>query len=76
MVDGPRAIRRQVGYDIAERLPAAQNDVAAVDSCSNLVNAVLDVRGAVGHGARPKAFAVAERVRQVEQMFRVSLEFF
>ncbi|PLX39469.1 MAG: Trk system potassium transporter TrkA [Hyphomicrobiales bacterium] len=46
----------QVGYGIAEKLSAEQNDVTVIDSSPDLINAVrenLDVRGFVGHGAHP-----------------------
>ncbi len=46
----------QVGYGIAERLAAEQNDVAVIDSSPELIANIqdkLDVRGYVGHGAHP-----------------------
>ena len=46
----------QVGYGIAERLAAEQNDVSVIDSSPQLIDAIgdqLDVRGFVGHGAHP-----------------------
>ncbi|MFN7167655.1 MAG: Trk system potassium transporter TrkA [Pannonibacter sp.] len=52
----------QVGYGIAERLAAEQNDVSVIDSSPKLVNAIsdqLDVRGFVGNGAHPDVLAQA-----------------
>jgi trk system potassium uptake protein TrkA len=46
----------QVGYGIAEHLAAEGNDVAVIDTESDLVQQIsdnLDVRGFVGHGAHP-----------------------
>lgn len=47
----------QVGYGIAERLAAENNDVAVIDNSPDLVqrvNDTLDVRGYLGHGAHPE----------------------
>lgn len=52
----------QVGYGIAERLAAEQNDVSVIDSSPHLINVIgdqLDVRGFVGHGAHPEVLAQA-----------------
>lgn len=52
----------QVGYGIAERLAAEENDVSVIDSSPRLVQAIgdqLDVRGFVGHGAHPDTLAQA-----------------
>ena len=52
----------QVGYGIAEKLAAEQNDVSVIDSSPRLINAIrdtLDVRGFVGHGAHPDVLAQA-----------------
>jgi trk system potassium uptake protein len=52
----------QVGYGIAERLAAEDNDISAIDTSPELVQAVrdtLDVRGFVGHGAHPDVLAAA-----------------
>ncbi|MCP4072212.1 MAG: Trk system potassium transporter TrkA [Hyphomicrobiales bacterium] len=52
----------QVGYGIAERLAAEQNDVSVIDSSPGLVSNIqdrLDVRGYVGHGAHPDVLARA-----------------
>ncbi|MGH1353332.1 MAG: Trk system potassium transporter TrkA [Methyloligellaceae bacterium] len=46
----------QVGFGIAERLAAENNDVSVIDSNPTLIQRisdVLDVRGFVGHGAHP-----------------------
>jgi len=46
----------QVGYGIAERLAAEQNDVSVIDVSPELIRNVrdnLDVRGFVGHGSHP-----------------------
>lgn len=46
----------QVGYGIAERLAAEQNDVSVIDTSAELIRSVrdnLDVRGFVGHGSHP-----------------------
>ncbi len=47
----------QVGYGIAERLAAENNDVTVVDNSPELVHRVndtLDVRGYLGHGSHPE----------------------
>ncbi|MCW5696569.1 MAG: Trk system potassium transporter TrkA [Bauldia sp.] len=52
----------QVGYGIAERLAAEQNDVSVIDTSPQLIQAIrnnLDVRGMVGHGAHPDVLAQA-----------------
>jgi len=52
----------QVGYGIAERLAAEENDVSVIDSSPHLIQAIgdqLDVRGFVGHGAHPDVLAQA-----------------
>lgn len=46
----------QVGFGIAERLAAEDNDVSIIDNTAELVQRVsdvLDVRGFVGHGSHP-----------------------
>jgi trk system potassium uptake protein TrkA len=46
----------QVGYGIAEKLAAEQNDVSVIDTSAELIRMVrdsLDVRGFVGHGSHP-----------------------
>ena len=52
----------QVGFGIAERLAAEDNDVSLIDSSASLIESitdVLDVRGFVGHGAHPDMLAQA-----------------
>jgi trk system potassium uptake protein len=52
----------QVGYGIAERLAAEENDVSVIDVSPKLVARVrdtLDVRGFVGNGASPEVLAQA-----------------
>ena len=46
----------QVGFGIAERLSAEDNDVTVIDTSARLVRAIsdtLDVQGIVGHGSYP-----------------------
>ncbi len=46
----------QVGYGIAEKLAAEQNDVSVIDTSAELIRMVrdnLDVHGFVGHGSHP-----------------------
>jgi trk system potassium uptake protein TrkA len=52
----------QVGFGIAERLAAEQNDVSIIDTSPRLIQAItdtLDVRGFVGHGSHPDVLARA-----------------
>lgn len=52
----------QVGYGIAERLAAEDNDVSVIDTSAKLIQRVrdtLDVRGFVGHGSHPDVLAAA-----------------
>ena len=52
----------QVGFGIAERLSAENNDVSVIDSEPELVQRVsdiLDVRGFIGHGSHPDVLAEA-----------------
>jgi len=52
----------QVGYGIAERLAAEENDVSVIDTSPKNVAAIrdtLDVRAFVGHGAQPDVLAQA-----------------
>ncbi|MEZ5841041.1 MAG: Trk system potassium transporter TrkA [Hyphomicrobiales bacterium] len=52
----------KVGYGIAERLAAEQNDVSVIDSSPHLIQVIrdtLDVQGFVGHGAHPDVLAQA-----------------
>lgn len=65
----------QVGYGIAERLAAEQNDVSVIDSQARLVNLVrdnLDVRGVVGHGSHPDVLAEAG-IDQADMLIAVTL---
>ncbi|MEX0852973.1 MAG: Trk system potassium transporter TrkA [Bauldia sp.] len=65
----------QVGYGIAERLAAEDNDVAVIDSAPQLVQAIrdsLDVRGFVGHGAHPEVLAAAG-IEQADMLIAVTL---
>lgn len=52
----------QVGYGIAERLSAENNDVSVIDTSAAHIQAVretLDVRGFVGYGSHPDILADA-----------------
>jgi len=52
----------QVGFGIAERLAAEENDVSVIDKSATLINRIrdtLDVRGFVGHGSHPDVLAAA-----------------
>ncbi|MFD1197139.1 Trk system potassium transporter TrkA [Brucella gallinifaecis] len=52
----------QVGYGIAERLAAEENDVSVIDTSARhieIVRDTLDVRGFVGHGSHPDVLAAA-----------------
>lgn len=52
----------QVGFGIAERLSAEQNDVSIIDTSEKLIQSVrdlLDVRGFVGHGSHPDVLEAA-----------------
>jgi trk system potassium uptake protein TrkA len=52
----------QVGFGIAERLAAEENEVSVIDTSPQLIQAIrdtLDVRGFVGHGAHPGVLAQA-----------------
>ena len=65
----------QVGYGIAERLAAEDNDVSVIDSQPQLVQAIrdtLDVRGLVGHGAHPEVLAQAG-IEQADMLIAVTL---
>ena len=65
----------QVGYGIAEKLAAEQNDVSVIDSSPRLINAIrdtLDVRGVVGHGAHPDVLAQAG-ADQADMLIAVTL---
>ncbi|WP_265518860.1 Trk system potassium transporter TrkA [Nitratireductor luteus] len=65
----------QVGYGIAERLAAEQNDVSVIDTSADLIRAVrdtLDVRGFVGHGSHPDMLAAAG-AQQADMIIAVTL---
>ena len=65
----------QVGYGIAERLAAEQNDVSVIDTSPQLIQALrdtLDVRGFVGHGAQPDALVQAG-IEQADMLIAVTL---
>lgn len=52
----------QVGFGIAEKLAAEENDVSVIDTSTRLVNIIrdtLDVRGVVGYGSHPDVLAQA-----------------
>ncbi|MEM1377445.1 MAG: Trk system potassium transporter TrkA [Pseudomonadota bacterium] len=52
----------QVGFGIAERLAAEDNDVSVIDTSQDLIQRVrdtLDVRGFIGHGSHPDVLAKA-----------------
>jgi len=65
----------QVGYGIAERLAAEQNDVSVIDTSPQLIHALrdtLDVRGFVGHGSHPDTLSQAG-IEQAEMLIAVTL---
>lgn len=65
----------QVGYGIAERLAAEQNDVSVIDTSPQLIQALrdtLDVRGFVGHGAHPEVLTQAG-IEQADMIIAVTL---
>jgi trk system potassium uptake protein TrkA len=65
----------QVGYGIAERLAAEQNDVSVIDTSTDLIRNVrdtLDVRGFVGHGSHPDVLAAAG-AQQADMIVAVTL---
>ncbi|TWG95585.1 trk system potassium uptake protein TrkA [Mesorhizobium sp. J18] len=65
----------QVGFGIAERLAAEQNDVSVIDTAPELIRSVrdtLDVRGFVGHGAHPDVLATAG-AQQADMIIAVTL---
>lgn len=65
----------QVGYGIAERLAAENNDVSVIDSSPELVQNIqdrLDVRGHVGHGSHPDVLARAG-AEQADMIIAVTL---
>jgi trk system potassium uptake protein TrkA len=65
----------QVGFGIAERLAAEENDVSVIDTSPQLIQAIrdsLDVRGLVGHGAHPDVLAEAG-IDQADMIIAVTL---
>ena len=65
----------QVGYGIAERLSAENNDVSVIDNSAELIQNIqdrLDVRGYVGHGSHPDVLARAG-ADQAEMIIAVTL---
>jgi trk system potassium uptake protein TrkA len=65
----------QVGYGIAERLSAEQNDVSVIDTSSELIRGIrdsLDVRGFVGHGSHPDVLEAAG-AQQADMLIAVTL---
>jgi len=65
----------QVGYGIAERLAAENNDVSVIDTSPELVQIIqdrLDVRGHVGHGSHPDVLARAG-AEQADMIIAVTL---
>ncbi len=65
----------QVGYGIAERLAAEENDVTVIDKSPELIQAIrdtLDVRGYVGHGSDPEILAAAD-AEQADMIIAVTL---
>lgn len=65
----------RVGYGIAERLAAEQNDVSVIDTSAELIRTMrdtLDVRGFVGHGAHPDIMAAAG-AEQADMIIAVTL---
>jgi trk system potassium uptake protein TrkA len=65
----------QVGFGIAERLAAEDNEVTVIDSSPQLVQIIrdsLDVRGFVGHGSHPDVLAQAG-AEQADMLIAVTL---
>ena len=65
----------RVGYGIAERLAAEENDVSVIDTSAALVQGIrdtLDVRGYVGHGAHPDVLRQAG-AEQADMIIAVTL---
>ena len=65
----------RVGYGIAERLAAEENDVSVIDTSEELVQVIrdtLDVRGYIGHGAHPDVLARAG-AEQADMIIAVTL---
>ncbi len=65
----------QVGYGIAERLAAENNDVSVIDTEPELIRNIqdsLDVRGFIGHGAHPDVLQAAG-AREADMIVAVTL---
>ncbi len=65
----------QVGFGIAERLAAEDNDVSIVDLSPKLIqqiSEILDVRGIVGHGAQPDVLVQAG-IEQADMIIAATL---
>ncbi len=65
----------RVGYGIAERLAAEENDVTVIDTSPELIRIVrdtLDVRGFVGHGSHPEVLEAAG-AEQADMIIAVTL---
>ena len=65
----------QVGFGIAERLAAENNDVTVIDSAANLIQTIsdtLDVRGFVGHGSHPDVLSRAG-AKEADMIIAVTL---
>ncbi|MEW7008250.1 MULTISPECIES: Trk system potassium transporter TrkA [unclassified Lentilitoribacter] len=65
----------RVGYGIAERLAAEENDVSIIDTSEELIQVIrdtLDVRGYIGHGAHPEILARAG-AEQADMIIAVTL---
>ena len=65
----------QVGFGIAERLAAEDNDVAILDFTPKLIQQIteiLDVRGIVGHGAHPDVLVQAG-IEQADMIIAATL---
>jgi trk system potassium uptake protein TrkA len=65
----------QVGFGIAERLAAEDNEVTVIDSSPQLVQIIrdsLDVRGFIGHGSHPDVLAQAG-AEQADMLIAVTL---
>ena len=65
----------RVGYGIAERLAAEENDVSVIDTSADLIQGIrdtLDVRGYVGHGAHPDMLSQAG-AEQADMIIAVTL---
>jgi trk system potassium uptake protein TrkA len=65
----------QVGFGIAERLAAEDNDVSVIDTAPELIQRVsdaLDVNGFVGHGSHPEVLEEAG-ARDADMIIAVTL---